>query len=222
MNIKSPLQAQAYEGLKEKILSGQLDTETLYSETKMATEMGISRTPMREALQCLSQDGYITVIPSKGFKIRQLNERTMLESIQIRCAIEGFCVHQIASEIDTSKGQKLLRALDTLLARQEKSLTAKDFPKSFMEYDHKFHVLLVDYVDNQEFRHTFQRLMYLVHLTTQSALSIPGRIESTMTEHRQFFDALSSGDGDNAYRMLMEHLNKPIDMHVETYYQSKK
>ena len=49
---------------------------------------------MREALQCLSQDGYITIIPSKGFMIRQLNEKDMKDSIQIRCAIERLLYHR--------------------------------------------------------------------------------------------------------------------------------
>ena len=67
---------------------------------------------MREAIQCLSQDGYITVVPSKGFMIRSLNEQDMEESIQIRCAIEGFCVRLIAAEAGSKKGQKTLADLD--------------------------------------------------------------------------------------------------------------
>lgn len=214
MNVRSPLQAQAYENLKEWILSGRLDANTLYSETRMAAEMGISRTPMREALQCLSQDGYITVIPSKGFMIRQLNEKDMAESIEIRCAIEGFCTHMIAQEIQTRKGQKLLRDLKKLLDQQEKSMTADDGHKAFMEYDHKFHLTLVNYVNNQEFNHTFQRLMYLIHLTTATALTIPGRVEDTMIEHKQYFAYLQSGQGDEAYRLLVRHLMMPLNMKI--------
>ena len=98
MVVKNSLQSQAYNTLKEQILSNILTPGTLYSETRISKELGISRTPMREALQCLSQDGYITVIPSRGFMIRQLSRESMRESIQIRCAIEGFCVHLIASQ----------------------------------------------------------------------------------------------------------------------------
>lgn len=214
MNVRSPLQAQAYANLKDWILSGRLDANTLYSETRMAAEMGISRTPMREALQCLSQDGYITVIPSKGFMIRQLNEKDMVESIQIRCAIEGFCTHIIAGEIQTRKGQKLLRDLKKLLDQQEKSMTCDDGHKAFMECDHKFHLTLVNYVNNQEFNHTFQRLMYLIHLTTATALSIPGRVEDTMIEHKQYFAYLQSGQGDEAYRLLVRHLMMPLNMKI--------
>ena len=90
MQLMSSLQLEAYNYIKNLILTHQLDVNTLYSETKLSKELGISRTPMREALQCLSQDGYITVIPSKGFRIRQLSQKDMRETIQIRCAIEGF------------------------------------------------------------------------------------------------------------------------------------
>lgn len=125
---KSPLQIQAYNYLKEMILSGRLDPEVLYSETRMSAEIGISRTPMREAIQCLSQDGYITVVPSKGFTLRKLNEEDMEESIQIRCAIEGFCIHKAAAEAGTRKGQKLLSAMEKLLDKQEKTLLSKNGP----------------------------------------------------------------------------------------------
>ena len=68
MVIKNSLQSQAYDTLKEQILSNILTPGVLYSETKISKELGISRTPMREALQCLSQDGYITIIPSRGLR----------------------------------------------------------------------------------------------------------------------------------------------------------
>lgn len=87
MKEKSFLQMQAYDSIKNGILNGELEPGQLYSETKLSAKIGISRTPMREALQCLSQDGYITIIPSKGFMIRQLNEKDMKDSIQIQAAL---------------------------------------------------------------------------------------------------------------------------------------
>lgn len=229
MVSKSPLQIQAYDYLKEMILSGKLDPDVLYSETRMSAEIGVSRTPMREAIQCLSQDGYITVVPSKGFMLRKLNEKDMEETIQIRCAIEGFCVHVAAAEADTKKGQKLLAVLEKLLDKQEKALNSKNGPSrdnlengiwstasfnQFMEYDHQFHLALVDYVGNQEFKQTIQRLMYLIHLTTKGALAVPGRTEDTLKEHRLFYSYLKEGDGDAAYKLMMVHLMMPLTMHI--------
>lgn len=184
---------------------------------------------MREALRCLSQDGYIIVVPSKGFMLRSLNEQDMEESIQIRCAIEGFCVQVIAAEADTKKGRKLLGELEKLLEKQEKLLLSGKQSgeeasghsrwsdatlEAFMEYDHQFHRSLIDYVGNREFKKTFQRLMYLIHLTTAKALSIPGRTEDTMKEHKLFYTYLKDGDGDNAYKLMMVHLMMPLAMHL--------
>lgn len=212
MNKKSPLQFQAYEHIKEQILTGGLAAGVLYSETKLAAALGISRTPMREALQCLSQDGYITIIPSKGFMIRQLSQQDMTETIQIRCAIEGFCTHLIAEDASSKKARALIKNLEKLLDRQEHSLTAGDSLKSFMEFDHQFHLAIIHYADNREFDQIFQRLMYLIHLTTVSALTVPGRAEETLREHREFYQLLKQGDGAQAYQLLIRHLTAPLHM----------
>ena len=214
INTKSSLQAQAYTYVKKQILTKKLVANVLYSETKLAAELGISRTPMRESLHFLSQDGYITIIPSKGFMIRQLTEKDMLETIQIRCAIEGFCTHVIASEIESKKGQQLIKTLDKLLELMKKAKNSNDSNKAYVDYDHKFHLELVNYVDNSEFNRTFQRLMYLIHLTTSTSLSVPGRIDSTLDEHEQYFRSLKAADGDTAYGTLIKHLMMPLNMHI--------
>lgn len=214
MVIKNSLQSQAYDTLKEQILSNILTPGVLYSETKISKELGISRTPMREALQCLSQDGYITIIPSRGFKIRQLSKESMRESIQIRCSIEGFCVHLIASQPSEKRCQKLLKDMERSLARQKKALASPASRSSFIEEDHRFHLLLVHYADNDEFNHLFQRLMYMIHLTTSNALSIEGRVQATFEEHQELYNCLKSEDGDKAYRILIAHLLMPLNMDI--------
>ena len=140
----------------------------------------------------------------------------MKESIQIRCAIEGFCAQMIAEEIHTSKGQRTLKEMQRLLEQQEcLALNAAGNTETlerFMEYDHQFHQELINYAENREFQQTFQRLVYLIHLTTAKALLVPGRIKDTLDEHRQFYSALKAGKADAAYRLLMAHLLMPLSM----------
>jgi DNA-binding GntR family transcriptional regulator len=214
MVLKSHLQIEVYDLLKDKILSGELTNNTLYSETKLAAEFGISRTPIREALYCLSQDGYIDIMPSKGFIIHQLNENDMRESIQIRCAIEGFCTHLIASEIESEKAQLLLSQLADNLECQKESSKSNLTLDDFMDYDHKFHLTLVNYADNKEFLQTFQRSMYQIHLTSKSCLSVPNRIEDTLREHIDFYEQLKAKDGETAYSTLINHLLMPLQMNI--------
>lgn len=212
MKEKSFLQLQAYDYIKNHILSGELAPGTLHSETRLSAEIGISRTPMREALQCLSQDGYITIVPSKGFMIRQLSEKDMQESIQVRCAIEGYCTYVIASEIHTEKGQQLLKDLSQILQHMKDSLEKQDNYSSFIYYDHQFHLLLVNYLHNDEFNQIFQRLMYLIKLTSQSALAVKGRVSGTIKEHQEYYEALRSGDITGAYSCIINHLNMPLNI----------
>ena len=213
MKEKSFLQQQAYDTIKSSILSGEMEPNRLYSETKLSAQIGISRTPVREALQCLSQDGYITVIPSKGFMIRQLNDKDMKDSIEIRCAIEGFCTNMIASQINTEKGRRLLHSLEQPLSDMEKSLENGIQLERFIDSDHHFHLLLVNYLDNDEFNQIFQRLLYLIRLTSQDALSSDGRIKGTLDEHRAYLEALKKGDGPKAYELMIHHLLMPLKMH---------
>jgi DNA-binding GntR family transcriptional regulator len=214
MNDTGSLQYQAYHTIKEQILSKSLDSEVLYSETRMAKELGISRTPLREALQYLSQEGYITIIPSRGFMIRRLDKETMRESIQVRCAIEGFCVHMAAGCEDKKRVNILLKDMEESLARQKAALSAKNFPKSFTEEDHQFHMLLVHFAENSEFNHLFQRLLYTIHLTTANALTVSGRAQATYEEHLSFYQHLKKGDSLQAYNVLITHLMMPLNMNI--------
>ncbi len=212
MQEKASLQVMAYNYIKNLILTDQLDVTKMYSETKLAKEIGVSRTPMREALQCLSQDGYITIFPSKGFQIRQLTQKDMRETIQIRCAIEGFCTHAIAGEIGTKKAQRTLKELSKILELQNESLNENDDYEAFIKYDHEFHLLLVNYINNDEANHIFQRLMYLIRLTSKSTLEVEGRILGTVNEHNQFLEYLKNGNGDAAYGILIKHLMMPLNV----------
>ncbi|MFV0239659.1 MAG: GntR family transcriptional regulator [Lacrimispora sphenoides] len=214
MNDTGSLQYQAYHTIKEQILSKSLDSEVLYSETRLAKELGISRTPLREALQYLSQEGYITIIPSRGFMIRRLDKETMRESIQVRCAIEGFCVHLAAGCEDKKRLHKLLKDMEESLARQKTALSAKNFPESFTEEDHQFHMLLVHFAENGEFDHLFQRLLYTIHLTTANALTVAGRAQATYEEHLTFYQHLKKGDSIQAYQVLINHLMMPLTMNI--------
>ena len=213
MKEKSFLQLQAYDSIKNGILNGELVPGQLYSETKLSAQIGISRTPMREALQCLSQDGYITIIPSKGFMIRQLNEKDMKDSIQIRCAIEGFCTTVIASQADTKEGKRLLNNLKMILDNMEEALNS-DSLEDFIYYDHQFHLLIVNYLHNDEFNQIFQRLLYLIHLTSQDALSAEGRIQGTIDEHLAYYNAVKEGKVDLAFVSANLQVAKPLRMKI--------
>ena len=213
---RSLLQQQAYDFIKKKILSFEFVPGNMYSETKLAAEAGISRTPMRDALQWLSQDGYITIVPSKGFQIRELTSKGMVEAIQVRCAIEGFSTSHIVEDIETPKAQELLATLEYLVSQMELYKEKASFDHEalalFIDFDHRFHLKLVEYVGNSEFEKLYQRLMYTIRLTSSEALANTWRIQETYDEHRKYLDALKKGKAHDAYTTLINHLMMPMKL----------
>ena len=81
------LNQHAYNHLKKLITTQQLSADKIYSETKLANSLGISRTPFHHAMLRLVQEGYIDILPSKGFCIHQLTNQEIIETIQTRLAL---------------------------------------------------------------------------------------------------------------------------------------
>ena len=216
MNQTQPLQAKAYEYIKDKILSGELLADTLYSETKIAKDLSISRTPLRDAIQSLSQDGYITIVPSKGFTIRKLNRKDLVETIQIRCAIEGFSAYRAAQGVRNGQGGDFTERLQSRLTAMEDALRNvsqnEEELARFIAHDHDFHLTIINYVNNEQFLREFQRIHYLVRQTSETALSHPGRMEETLAEHQQVFQAIRDGEPTKAYEAMIAHLIKPLTL----------
>ena len=129
--------------------------------------------------------------------------------------LKDSCTNQIASQAHTEKGKQLLRSLEQTLGFMEKSLDRDDDLESFIHYDHQFHLLLVNHMENDEFNHIFQRLLYLIRLTSQDALAVNGRIQGTLDEHKNYLNALKAGDGSKAYQIMIHHLMMPLKMHEE-------
>ena len=90
-----------------------------------------------------------------------------------------------------------------------------DSLEDFISYDHQFHLLIVNYLHNDEFNQIFQRLLYLIHLTSQDALSAEGRIQGTVDEHLAYYNAVKEGDGQKAYSIMIQHLMMPLKVHAK-------
>ena len=102
-----PLNEQAYNYLQKLILENHFSYQEVYSETKLSKELGISRTPLRDAVHRLAQEGYIDIIPSKGFMLHQMNRKDVNETFQVRSALETYCTVQICKEFSSYSKEEL-------------------------------------------------------------------------------------------------------------------
>ena len=121
--VMTPLNEQAYQHLQNLIMDNQFSYHEIYSETKLAKELGISRTPFRDAIHRLAQEGYIDIIPNKGFMLHQLSKEDVNETFQIRSALESYCTLQICKEANSRKVGKLMISVNTIFVFIPKLLT---------------------------------------------------------------------------------------------------
>lgn len=213
------LQIQAYEYIKGRILNGTLTFNKVYSETGLAQEMGISRTPVRDAIHVLYQEGLVDIIPSKGFALHKLTERDVMETYEIRSAIEGYCARKLALERDSKAAGKLLLELRGSLEKLQAMFEMGRNVELFADEDQKFHYLLVSHSGNEAFSDIFSQYMYRIKKLACYSLSKEGRMEQTLKEHWEIFNAISRGDGQGAYDAILCHMRTPLDFNLESIYE---
>ena len=215
MNFTKSLQVQAYEYIKNMVLNGQMNFNEIYSETKVAKEMGISRTPVRDAIQYLSQERYIDIIPNKGFCLHKMQMQDFIDTNQIRTAIEGYCARQIAMEYQTEKAQQTFMVLENTINKQKEMMNTLD---DFFEADMLFHIAIVSHINNKELTNLFDSYMYRMRNLAIHSLKHEGRIQSAYQEHIEIFENMKKGDSIKAYESIVFHMESPRDISVDDIY----
>lgn len=224
MRIQKSLQLQAYEHIKNLILTGQLQYDQIYSETKLAKEIGISRTPMRDAMQYLSQEKYIDIIPNKGFCLHKMEAQDFVETYQIRTAIEGYCGRKLAFEYTTKEAKKIFAVLEHTLELQKKAIV-DDSIEDFFEADNEFHTTLVHSIHNEELISLYESYIYRMSNFAMHSLKHKGRMQEAYKEHMDIYTTMRDGEQNKVYDAIVFHMESPRLIstdHIEDYYNQIK
>ena len=206
------LKGQAYEYLKEAILQGALESGRVYSEQYFADQMGISRTPVREAVLQLSQEGFVQIHPNIGVSVRQLSENDIREMFQLRSAIECYCCKTAAERINSPEGEALLQNLERHIAQEERIHLSQGSPAECMKHDTTFHLALVGFSGNSQMSEIMNRLRSRINIIGIKTFYQPGRLETTLGEHRRIVEAIRRGRSLEAYQAAEHHFNMARDI----------
>lgn len=209
------LQELVYEHIIKLIKTKEIEPKKIYSETKMAKQLGVSRTPFRDAIHRLAQDGYIDIIPSKGFCIHQLTLKDVDETFQMRSAIEGYCTLQITKDYESDSSKVLFSKLDELLFQMKRIMKTTHKKEEFWEYDHKFHIEIVHHLNNELFDRTFDSYMFRIERLAMLSLSHEERMENTIAEHTDILNVMKAGDTTRIMEVTMRHMDNPHEINTE-------
>lgn len=211
-----PLQQKAYDYLKEQVLKEHFTAGAIYSLAKTAEIIGMSRTPVRDALQRLSQENMIDIIPSKGFRVHEITQQDIVESFQFRTAVEGYCALYLARHCHTSQAEETLLKLRFNLEKQKNILFSSENIDCFIDVDIEFHTLIVEFVRNRIFTSTFQTSVNLIRRLARISLSQTGRMRETYQEHRDIYDALFHGNTSQIYDITFQHMVHPQHINLNS------
>lgn len=201
LKVQKPLKELVYLELKHKILTGEIASQTRLMEIDLSEKMNVSRTPIREAIKRLADDGLVKVEPRRGAYVANISIKDMLDVFEVREDMEGF-VAKLASERITDD-QKV--ELEKIAAEYEEAIKHPD-KEAIIELDEKFHNFIVDCCNNDtlaELVNYVQELSLRFRYLYYEDYSL---YESTAGQHNRIVKAINEGRGEDARHEADAHV----------------
>lgn len=196
-----PARQLAYERLRRGILLGRIPVGTVLDTSTLAGELEMSRTPVREALQQLLQEGLLERAQRRQMVVRRIPEDERHEIFLMRDALERVSVARAAKAISEDD----LDELRALVYRQRRAGQEGD-PERFIELDERFHFRLAEAAGLPTFRKVLGELRAFIRLIGIAAIAQPGRMDQVTAEHEAVLEALEKRDSALAAERMRDHL----------------
>lgn len=185
------------------IIFAELAPGELLPEGEIGLRLGISRTPMREALKTLAAEGLVELRPHRRARVSELNTREIEDLFEVMSELEGMAARVAASRIQSS----VLDQLEGLQVRMETLFRSGNL-KSYFEINQAIHRLVVVAADNSVLSATHEWLLGRAERARFLALQAPQRWNDSLREHRAILDCLRRGDSEEASRLTAQHVRR--------------
>ena len=196
---------RAYEWIRERITTLELEPGSVLNEQFLAEELEMGLAPVREALKLLAHDGLVVITPRHGLYVAAVNARDLEQLSELRLALEGLCA-RLAAERATQDDIVILEAL-----RQEQAGTPAEDRRRLFDIDHKFHQAVARAAHNKYMADSLERLFGLSQRLWYLALPKLGFLPGSVEQHLDLVQAIENGDGDEAERIMRAHVGQFYD-----------
>lgn len=195
------LEDQVYTRLEEDILSARIESGVQLTELSLTKKLGVSRTPVRAALHRLAEEGLVSVTPNKGAVVIGVSREDLISTYEIRTRLEGLASRLAAQSITPEELDELREALEL----QEFYISRRD-TDHLRELDTKFHYVIYKASGNRPLLKILGDLHKNIRMYRKRSLSVPGRLEESVREHREIYEAIAKGDADAADELTSRHI----------------
>jgi DNA-binding GntR family transcriptional regulator len=199
---RSFLKERAYEKIKHRLLNNDYPPGTFLSERQLAENLGMSKTPVKAALERLESEGFITVSPQQGIVVRELSIREIADLYEIRSALESFTLRSVAGKLTADQVAKVRENLRAYAALRNTGRVADG-----VELDAAFHMQFAEFLGNGEIMRVVTQLREKMQRVVTQVFSLsPTRIDTSYDEHTAIAAAVIDGDGARAAELVVRHL----------------
>ncbi|RCX18875.1 DNA-binding GntR family transcriptional regulator [Anaerobacterium chartisolvens] len=200
-NNLSSLRGKVFIQLQNDILNGKYQSGDSLIETRLSEDLGVSRTPIREAIRQLELEGLVRSIPNKGAIVTGISDQDIEDIYTIRMMIEGLASRWAAEKITQTELQELKEAFD-----MEEFYTVKNDTAHLLELDSRFHDIIFKASKSKPLIHTLSTFHHYVQSARNASLSSPGRAKKVLEEHRAILQAIIDKDPDRAELLTNLHV----------------
>lgn len=204
--VQQVLYLEVADRLRAMIQSHELEAGAWIDEVHLTQELGVSRTPLREALKVLVAEGLLRLEPRRGCFVNELSPRDLDDIFPLMAMLEGRCAHEAASKVTGDD----LRRLEPLHRQLEKHAKAGDIDRYYAT-NALIHEAIQALADNRWLSDMVESLRKLLSLSRHKSLACPGRIHESCAEHLAIFAALKARDPDGADALTRKHLMRQLD-----------
>ena len=211
MNEYLPLRDVVFNTLRRAILRGELKPGERLMEIQLANKLGVSRTPIREAIRKLELEGLVLMVPRKGAEVAEITEKNLRDVLEVRCALEELAVQLACDRIDRERMQQLLDAA----AHFRDILGTADITE-LGEADEAFHDVIFQATGNQRLIQLLNNLREQMYRYRIEYLKKKECYPQLLEEHAAIIQAIREHDKAKATGITVQHINNQVDTVVDT------
>lgn len=205
------MRSRVFQSIRDDILKGKYSEKEELREATLGKELGVSRTPVREALRQLELEGLVEIVPNKGAYVTGISPKDVHDIYMIRSMLEGLCVRWAAEHITSEQ----LEALEEVILLAEYHVE-KGHSAQMTELDGKFHQILYDACESRILEHVLSDFHKYVQLTRRKSVKTEDRARKSIEEHRKMLEAIRAKDVERAERLANVHIMHVMEnLHME-------
>ncbi|MEW5953738.1 MAG: GntR family transcriptional regulator [Bacillota bacterium] len=196
-----PLREIVFETLREAIIQGRLRPGERMMEVQLAEEMGVSRTPVREAIRKLELEGFVVMVPRKGAYVAGISVKDIVDVFEVRAALEALAAGLAAERITGEEMEELERSLVQIT-----ELSSRNSIDDIVAVDTSFHDIIYRASRNERLIQIVTHLQEQIQRFRTASLSLPGRTKWALDEHKKIVEAIADRNVELAQNLARDHI----------------